>query len=107
MGEYWISDWTTRVRAVLRPCVSCGDPFLSMGPGFRFCRACIRKEADARARPFSRPQEEIELIEFIEESFDPDAFNAELNAFRARYEAQRAQERSRRSARYRRLRANG
>jgi hypothetical protein len=109
MGEKscWVSEWISREQAIIRPCLHCGEQFLSPGSGIRVCRGCRKKEDDARSRPFSKregPEESLNAL--IEDIFDESLFDPELLAYRREYEAKRAAARKRRSARYRKLRAN-
>lgn len=94
-----------RDQAVLRACPTCSHRFLSRSAGCRTCRDCQRKEADCRARPFTKKPTDDEIFnEQFEEYFDLTAFSASAREVRDEYEQRRMEERRRRSCRYRKLR---
>jgi hypothetical protein len=64
-----ISKWRRSERRRLRTCVECGRPFPSTDPSNRTCPQCLKREAEARARPFSLDSERRGFLSVFLESF--------------------------------------
>lgn len=92
-----ISSWIDRTIYSMRPCISCGRIHLSASHGNRHCAACIKKESDARSRPYMRKRRlEVELDELIDEMFDPDLLDPVRKSYVREYEEKRRQAREKR-----------
>ena len=69
------SKWRITEHRRLRLCVCCGIEFASTGSANRYCIVCLKREAEARARPFSMDSDRRELLKEFLSDFDDDTLD--------------------------------
>lgn len=101
-GEFISSRWRRSCQRRLRTCNICRRDFPSGGAENQMCPECIKRQAEARARPYTGNTEEMEVIDDLFDTFDTEMLERRKRA--QQHDSERRILRQQRIERYRKLR---